>query len=597
MSNEGTVARPTGEMYRGLAVSPGIVVARAYCLESVSPSFEDGALDPADVQRELQRFNQACDRAASELTGLIERVSHEIGEVESRIFQSHLYMLRDRAFISKVHSLIAEHRIPAGESLVRAVEEYEELFASIKDEYLRERIVDLRDVAQRIAGHLSEARNLDHLDLGEPVVLVAREMYPSQTLRFGGLKIAAIVTERGSHTSHAAIIARSLGLPAVSGIADVPNFIRTGDLVAVDGRDGLIIVNPGAEAEAAYRKLEREFVGLKNRLVENRDQPAITTDHVPIELLANINNVSDARLAVDVGAGGVGLFRTEYVFMTHPSIPDEEEQYQAYRQIIEASPGRQVLIRTLDLGGDKTVPYFPSWRETNPFMGWRSIRLSFAHPEFFQKQIRAILRAAVAGNVGLLLPMISTVEEIHQAQRLIDDVREQLEQEKIPFARGVPRGIMIEVPAAAVAIETMADHVDFVSIGSNDLVQYLMAADRDNPKVAHLCDPLNPAVLRVIAHVVDVCRRKNVRVSLCGEMAGRPRGVLAALALGLRAFSMSPAFIPLVKDLVRSVSLTHIESLRDRIFDCTALADVQQLLGQELTEVNPRLARMDIGTG
>lgn len=586
-----------GVVFRGLAVSPGIVVAPAYCLDSITQPRSMEKLDAHDVQRELTRFSNACDQAAIELTELIERVSTEIGPEESRIFQTHLFMVRDRAFVAKVNSAITERQLRAEEALAETTAEYEQIFGAITDEYLRERIVDLRDVAARITSHLSEAVRIEHLNLSEPVVLVAREMFPSQTLHFGRLKIAGILTERGSRTSHAAIIARSLGLPAVSGLPDISHRIRTGETIVVDGRDGVVILNPGPEARSAYRKLEREFFHLKGQLFENRDQPALTKDGTPIELFANINNVSDATAAAEVGATGIGLFRTEYVFMTHPSIPTEEEQLDCYTQILEASPNRHLTIRTLDIGGDKTVPYFSAGREANPFMGWRSIRVSFSHPEFFQNQIRAILRCAVGEKIRLLLPMITTADEITRARELIDDAREHLRQNKIPFADKVEIGIMIEVPAAAICIDMFLSQIDFVSIGSNDLVQYLMAADRDNPRVAYLCDPLNPAVLRVLRHVIKACQRRNIPVTVCGEMAGRPRAIIALLSFGLRSFSMSPAFVPLAKELIRQVSLSELETLKHQVSDATSTAQVHQILSSTLVEIAPKLAPLDIGNG
>lgn len=387
MVSTGSESGLASVVYRGIAVSPGVAVAPVYRLEIASQTQLDTD-DPVDVPHELARFSLACDAAAKELTDLIERVSSEIGADESRIFESQLFMLRDRAFSGKVNSAITDRLCRAEGALAEAIEEYEKIFGSITDEYLRERIVDLRDVAARIFNHLGEETIQVSIRPDKPVVLVARDILPSQTLRFGQLQIAALVTERGSRTGHAAIIARSLGLAAVSGLPNILDHVRNGDVIVVDGREGVVIINPGPEATAAYRKLEREFFDLKDKLIENREREAVSKDGIPIELLANINSVSDAQAACDVGAVGIGLFRTEYVFMTHPSIPSEEEQHQSYLDILEASPNRRLTIRTLDIGGDKTVPYFTAGREVNPFMGWRSIRVSFSHPDFFQNQLR-----------------------------------------------------------------------------------------------------------------------------------------------------------------------------------------------------------------
>ena len=401
-------------------------------------------------------------------------------------------------------------------------------------------MTDVRDVVGRILTHLSIHETQAPAEGGEPLILVADEILPSQAAAFDRLRLAGIVTEKGGSTGHAAILARSLGVPAVSGLRGILKDVHTGDLLAVDGREGHVYVNPGAEVEAAYRKLQREFVDLRDRLIENRDQEPTSADGIRVDLLANVNGLADAAMAVRVGAGGIGLYRTEYLFLTHPSVPTEEEQLSVYRQVIESSPNKTVTIRTLDLGGDKQVPYLGNPRETNPFMGWRSIRLSVAYPELFQTQVRAILRAGLEGSVSLLFPMISTLEEVRQLKRLVDRTRLSLVRDGARFAEAMPLGIMLEVPSAALCIDRLLDEVDFVSIGSNDLTQYLMAADRDNPKVAHLCEPFGPPIFKMLDQVVKTCNEHGKPVSLCGEMAGRPRCVLPLFGMGLRAFQHEP---------------------------------------------------------
>jgi phosphotransferase system enzyme I (PtsI) len=580
-------------MIRGVPISPGVAVARAFRLDPALARHNPELLDTAGLSAEVAQFDQACNAVVLELDGTIERVRRQVGEESAAIFRSHRILVRDPAFIAKVKSFILSDHISAAAALDKALEEYDSYFAHINDEYLRERMSDIRDVAEQILVHLAESHSREAVLPSEPVVILAPEIRPSLAAMFDRLPVAAIATERGGSTGHAAVLARNLGIPAVSGLPDLLSQVRPGDLLIVDGREGIVAINPGPEVEAAYRKLQREYIDLRDSLVTNRDLPAITKDGVEIELLANVNTVIDAAAATKVGAAGVGLFRTEFVFLTHPSVPTEDEQVEAYRRIIDASPNRSVVIRTLDLGGDKQVKYFTHYREANPFMGYRSIRMSSEHPEFFQTQLRAILRASVDGEVSILFPMISTVDEVRKLRRLVDRARMALHQQKIPYAEKVAFGVMVEVPAAAICIDHILHEVDFVSIGSNDLIQYMMAADRDNPRVAHLCDPCHPAVYRVLKQIIRNCNQKGKPVTLCGEMAGRPMCLLPLLGLGLRRISMSPAFIPVVKELVRVVTTDLARRSVSRILRMQTAAEVRTYLGEKLRKLSPNLASLD----
>jgi phosphotransferase system enzyme I (PtsI) len=439
----------------------------------------------------------------------------------------------------------------------------------------------------------------DEPDLQGPLILVANELLPSQVVALGEVDVHGIVTQTGSQTSHAAIIARSRGIPAVSGVSGVLRQVSNGDTIVVDGRDGHVAINPDPEALAAYRKLEREFFDLKDQLAENRDQPAVTADGETLDLLANINNVADAHAAVAMGASGVGLYRTEYLYLAHPAVPDEEEQLTAYREILASSPNHSVTIRTLDIGGDKTVPYLgrADW-EANPFMGWRSIRLSFAHPEIFYTQLRAVFRVSAeavenGGQVRLMFPMITTLEEMRRVHTMVRRVCKELEDEGKPYGH-VPLGMMLEVPAAAVSIGDILESVDFVSIGSNDLVQYLMAADRDNPKVSDLCQPLAPAVLRVLSSVIDVCNGAGKPVTLCGEMAGQPRAFVLLLGMGLTSFSMSPAFIPSIKELASHITQERAKQILDHALGLKTIGKVKRYMRDQISEIAPSISILDM---
>jgi phosphoenolpyruvate-protein phosphotransferase (PTS system enzyme I) len=580
-------------MRKGIGVSPGVVIGKAYCIHEIFVNPKTRRLAEDKIFAELRRFELARERAAGDLRALYQKVASQVGTEQAGVFRAHEAILHDPAFTAKVRERIVDHRETAPAALEHVLAAYTALFTRMDDEYLRERLVDVRDVIIRLSGHLSPVLAKDPEGINGPIILVATELLPSQVVALGKREVAGIVTQSGGQTSHAAILARSRGIPAVSGVQGILRSVKNGDTVVVDGSSGHVIVNPDAEAESAYRKLQREFVHLKDVLAENRDLPAVTADGTSIDLLANINSVDDARAAVAMGAAGVGLFRTEYLFLTHPDVPDEEEQLAAYRTIIEASPNRRVTIRTLDLGGDKTIPYLGHDREANPFLGWRSIRLSFEHPQFFTTQIRAIVRSALQANtapadVRIMFPMITTLEEMRRVRAMVHRVRRALHAEG-DKVHDLPIGLMLEVPAAAVSIESFLEVVDFVSIGSNDLVQYLMAADRDNPKVSHLCQPLSPPVLKVLNNVITACNLAGKPVTLCGEMAGQPRAFVLLIGMGLRSFSMSPAFIPMIKDLTRHLTVDGAQEILAGALRLKTTHQVHNFMAAQISRLAPNL--------
>jgi len=585
-------------MRKGIPVSPGVAVGTAYCIHEIFVNPDTKRLEDKEVTAELANFETARDKAAVELRALQHKVEQQVGHEEAAIFGVHESILRDAAFTAKVRGWIVNDRLTAQAALARLLDEYTALFTRTHDEYLQERLNDLRDVVVRVSAHLSAQQLPDGSLLRGPVIVVADELLPSQAVALGNVDVRGIVTQAGSQTSHAAIIARSRGIPAISGVRGILRQVKTGDTLVVDGRGGHVLINPDAEQRAAYLKLEREFFLLKDQLAANRDQPARTADGIELELLANVNSAADARAATAMGASGVGLFRTEYIYLTHPDVPDEEEQFQAYCEVIDASPNHYVTIRTLDIGGDKTVPYLGhTHQEANPFMGWRSIRLSFEHPEFFNTQLRAILRAAAdaqtkGGRVRVMFPMITTLEEIRKVRTMVRRAAQQLQQEGKPCVE-IPLGMMLEVPAAAISIYDMLPHVDFVSIGSNDLVQYLMAADRDNPKVSHLCQPLAPPVLKTLATVIKACRKANKPVTLCGEMAGQPRAFVLLFAMGLRSFSMSPAFIPSMKELAAHLTEEIARRVLRKALTLRTTAAVKRYMAEQLSQIAPNLQMLD----
>jgi len=584
---------------KGIAVSPGVAIGTAYCILEIFVNPERKRLERHEVTKELARYEQARERTAVDLAALQTKVEKQIGKAEAAIFAVHQTILRDPAFTSKVRNWIVDEHLTAQAALHRLLMQYTSLFARTGDDYLQERLNDIRDVIVRLSAYLSDVLNDDEVSgLDGPLIVVADELLPSQAVALGDADVQGIITQEGSQTSHAALIARSRGIPAVSGLSGILSKVKTGNTVVVNGSEGIVAINPKPEELAAFRKLEREFFDLKDQLAANRDHPAVTKCGAGLELLANINNLKDTEAAQAMGAAGVGLYRTEYLYLTHDNVPDEEEQFQIYKSILKSSPNQNLTIRTLDIGGDKTVAYLGhNHSEANPFMGWRSIRLSFEHPEFFLSQIRAILRCAAEmgpsnGQVNMMFPMVTNAEEILRAREFVAKAEASLDDRGIPRGK-VQLGMMLEVPSAAVTIHHLLDLVDFVSIGSNDLVQYLMAADRDNPKVSQLCQPLSPAVVITLKHVIQACNAADKHVTLCGEMAGQPRAFLLLLGMGLRSFSMSPAFIPTIKELASLTTVERAQAAVEKVLPMRTTSEIKSFLRQELEDISPNIARLD----
>lgn len=580
-------------MPKGLAVSPGVSIGVAYCIEQIFVNPNRKALAPDEVTPELARFSDACQRVAEDLERLQHKVAAQVSVETAAVFSFHQTLLNDPEFQAQVRNQIVHEFKPATAALADVVEHYGMLLARSGNKLITERASDLRDVALRISQYLSEVLHADLPVLEGPLIIIAHELLPSQVVTLGDRLVAGIVTATGSSTSHAAIVARSRSIPAVSGVRDITRQTKTGDVIVVDGRDGFVQINPDAATLDRYRRLEHEFAELRHKLITNLKKPAVTADGMPLNLYANINNAQEARAAAELGAAGVGLYRTEYLYLTHPDVPDEEEQTEAYLNVIRAMPHVPVTIRTLDIGGDKSVPYLGHGApEANPFLGWRSIRLSFEMPDFFATQLRAILRAAAdAGpeaDVRVMFPMVTNLEELVYLRTIVARCSRELRSAGVDVVP-VKLGMMVEVPAAALAIDHLIEKVDFVSIGSNDLVQYMMAADRDNPKVNHLCQPLAPPVLRVLKRVIDAAHRVKKPVSLCGEMAGQPDALVVLLGMGLTDLSMSPALIPSIKTLAAKIEVRDAQRILRRLWRMRTASEVKATLRRYLNEIAPDL--------
>lgn len=582
-----------GSPLRGIAVSPGVAIATAHCLHDIPATRAAMPTDESQNLIELAVFETALQETATELQQLHSKVLSQTGEEEAAIFSAHLTIAQDASLSNKVRQLITDKQLSAAGALQLVLEEYEHLFSQVKDEYLKERLVDLRDVLHRLTKHACSAEldgdNSNYFT--EPVVLVANELMPSDVVAVSESNVVGVVTQSGSRTSHAAILARSYGIPAVAGVAGVLSTVTTGDTLVLDGGLGEVFVNPPQDIITEYVRRRTEFAKLRKTLAAEAGQAATTKDGEPVELFANINSAVEVAEAHRAGASGIGLYRTEFFYLTHPHIPTEDEQVTEYRRVLQAWSRGPVTIRTLDLGGDKTIPFLTHAPEANPFLGWRSIRLSFEHPEIFLQQIRAVLRAAhgLDTPVHLLFPMITTGEELLQIHEFVNEARADLHAARVPF-HPVKIGMMLEVPAAAVMIDRLLKHVDFVSIGSNDLVQYLTAADRDNPKVNHLCQALCPAVLRVLHNVISICCEANKPVTVCGEMAGSPRAFPLLLGMGLRSFSMSSSFIPAIRDLAAHVSVPAAETVLTEAMGLDTSKEIHKLMDNYVLHVCPELS-------
>ena len=532
---------------KGIGVSPGIAIGRAWVLRPQKAGVSGVLLaDVTAVEREIPLYRAAVEQAVSSLETMMQRA----GPAEAEILGIQIEMLFDPVWEREVIEKIGE-RMTARDAVSAATDKVRQVFLAMEDEYMRARAADIADIGGRLLRVLDGVSS-PVVDGGEWIV-IAEELSPSDTIGLDE-RVRGFVTQVGGATSHAAIVARLRGLPAVAGVSGVMEAVVDGDLLAVDGMEGVVLVNPaGSELEEFYRKQEA-FEAMQRLLAGLRDREAVTTDGVRVELLANIGGVQDLELAFHQGAEGVGLLRTELLFLDRDKLPSEEEQFQFYKNVLLRSGGRPVTIRTLDIGGDKPLPYLGLPAEANPFLGYRAIRICLDRPGLFLVQLRAILRAGVFGKARIMFPMIGSVEELRQAKALVAAAREELSAAGSSFDDSMPVGAMIEIPSAALTADLLAQEADFFSIGTNDLCQYVLAVDRMNEKIAPLYDPFHPAVLRLIREVIEQGHRRGIPVGMCGEMAGDPEATEMLLRMGLREFSMNAGSIPLVKEAILTSS-------------------------------------------
>ena len=542
---------------RGIPASPGIVVGHAHLLRWEVPDVRHRIIPDESVPDEIARLHAAIDTAKERLRFLRQRVEASAGPEEAAIFDVQLSILDDRALTRGVEELIRQN-LGAEKAFDLVLLEWRTRFARHAAAMLRERVGDLTDVHIRVLSILLGLPDHDPVDLpeGANAILVTHDLTPSLTVQLDRRTIAAIATDAGTRTSHVAILARSLGLPAVVGLRTATTELSGGERIVLDGGTGMLAINPTDAEIASYHERQQQEVIAEAALAELAALEAVTLDGVRVTLRANVDIPEEAEAAARSGAQGVGLMRTEFLVVGRASMPDEDEQYRAYRRVVEAFRGNPVVIRTFDIGGDKLpMGGFPA--EPNPFLGWRAIRMCLDQPEMFRAQLRAMLRAAVHGDLRIMLPLIVSLDEVHAARRLLEEAAAELKAAGVPYRSDVPLGVMIETPAAAVASDTLAHDVDFFSIGTNDLVQYTLAVDRGNANLAPRFTPLHPAVLRLIKRTVDVAELGDIDVAVCGEMASQPLMAFALLGLGVRQMSVAPRSVPLVKRLIRSVTAAH----------------------------------------
>jgi phosphotransferase system enzyme I (PtsP) len=557
----------------GLAAAPGFGRGRAHLLRP-PVSFETITARPAkQPAREQKRFARAVGQSREQVVSLKARLASRLPEFDGSIFDAHRLMLEDRGFLDKIEVLIRDG-LAAESALKQVVDEYLETFAGMKDEYLRERAHDVKDVGLRVLRNLLGVEEQER-PVAADTVLVAEEVTISDLVLIDHQHLRGIVLATGGVTSHATILAKSFEIPTVVGAEGAHQLVNEGDDLLVDGNAGAVFVNPPSDVLREYERLDREYRAFNRELDVLRDRPAETTDGHRVRLFANIGLIADLPFVRRHGADGVGLYRTEFPFLTYREFPDEEEQYQLYARVVQGLDGLPITIRTLDVGADKYPSYLTFHREENPFLGWRSIRVSLEQPELFKVQLRAILRAAARGPVRIMLPMISSIEEVRRAKELLEEAKDELNRAGREFERNVPIGMMVEVPSAVTMATTLVREVDFVSIGTNDLIQYLLAVDRNNHKVATLYEPLHPAVLAAIQQTVQAAKGAGKWVGICGEMASDPICSLVLLGLGLDDLSMGSFFIPVIKRIVRSVSTTEVRALARDLLSLSTVKEVK----------------------
>ncbi|MCL2762129.1 MAG: phosphoenolpyruvate--protein phosphotransferase [Treponema sp.] len=575
------------KIFTGIPASAGVAMGKAFVYaENEIPEIPCFTITKAEIDSEWGRLQEAYAKSVEEVTALYERASREMSQEQASIFQAHLFMLEDVDF----HEQIKEHLKKSLHNIEWVVWEMarkigQELMSS-PDPAFRERAVDIADVSRRIIGHLLFVENSRSslAELDEDVILVAHNLMPSDTLVMDKSHVKGIALDEGSRTSHTAIIARAFNIPAVLGLSDFSKTIKDGEIIALNGTTGFVVLDPDSQTLAQQEDEDKRQRSQRDQLIALRELPAETTDGHRVTLKANIGLPEEAEQALHHGAEGIGLYRSEFLFLTPGKAAGEEVQYNAYSHVLNVMGNLPVTIRTVDLGGDKIIPEFLTHDEKNPLLGWRAIRMSLANPALFKVQLRAILRASVHGNARIMFPMISGIEELEQASALFDEARSECKKKGQPYAETIETGVMIEIPSAAMIADILAEKADFFSIGTNDLIQYSLAVDRGNEKVSYLGESHHPAVLRFLKRIIDAAHERGIKAAMCGELAGDPMATAILIGLGLDEFSMTASLIPQIKKIIRGTSLASCRALAAECLYGRSIAEVRAAVQKWMTD-------------
>ncbi len=573
-------------IYNGISGSEGIAAGRIHLYKNQQIAVDEGEITYKSAETELDKLEDGISKSRSQLEELKKKVSSELDESKAMIFDAHMMMLEDPEFIEAIRESIKLDKLNAAYAVKRASDYYVSVFEQIEDAYMKERAADIKDVSSRLIKNITGASADGLKNIDSPVIIVAHDLTPSDTASLNRSLVLGFATDIGGGTSHTAIMAKSMGIPAVLGLGDISEKVNHGDYIIIDGTQGKVIVNPEAELVREYELKIKEYKNQREKFEQSAYLPAKTLDGRILEVSGNIGTPGDIDDVKAWGGDGVGLFRTEFLYMNRDSLPTEEEQFEEYRKAAVLLEGKPVIIRTLDIGGDKKLPYLQLPEEMNPFMGWRAIRICLERKDIFKTQLRAILRASAYGNVLIMFPMISGVGEVREAKAVLEEAKSELSMEKIAFNKAVKVGIMVEIPSAAMTADTIAKEVDFFSIGTNDLCQYSLAVDRMNPKVAKLYQPLHPGILRLIKNVIDASHRHGIFTGMCGGMAGSSEAAIILLGLGLDEFSMSAASIPVVKSILRNVSYEKAQEVACRALELDTPEEVLEYSKSTLRQLN-----------